>query len=285
MLVFISYRRVDWALAHRLQEQLQPYLEGQVYIDRHIHNDDFEKELLNKVRGCDVFVLIVTPATFNPERIHQPEDWIRREVGLAAQLEKPMVPILVEGIRLPAAGDLPAAVQEVTRKQGLKFYPEFFEDAVRKLAEHCVGLVPGARLIESESTGADAGSQTTNTFSGDARQYVVNANGASNSELVFGDKIIIGQDPKIDELKDRIAKLNAEIPELERKLEQARAQERIERDIKRHKSNMRLFGRSNKGQNQPAVSESQKVQHEIDEKLNLIAQYEREIAVLRQQGR
>lgn len=141
-LIFISYRRYDWPFAHRLHEQLQMRLGCEVYIDRKITADDYETELLDKVRYCEIFILIVTPTTFDARRIANREDWIRREVSLALSLGKPIVLVLYEGLSPPPPENLPEDIRLVTRRQGIEFYPAFFEQALEKLVSHCVGLLP-----------------------------------------------------------------------------------------------------------------------------------------------
>ena len=141
-MIFISYRRSYWPFAHRLHEQLQTRLGCEVYIDRKITSDDYETELLDKVRHCAIFILIVTPNTFRADSIANDEDWIRREVSLALNLDKPIVLVLYEGLRPPPPESLPEDIRLVTRRQGIEFYPAFFEQAVEKLGSHCAGLLP-----------------------------------------------------------------------------------------------------------------------------------------------
>ncbi len=141
-MIFISYRRYDWPFAHRLHEHLQTRLGGEVYIDRKITSDNYETELLAKVQHCSIFILIVTPNTFCADRIAQHEDWIRREVSLALSLGKPIVLVLYEGLSPPPPESLPEDIRQVTRRQGVAFYPAFFEQAVEQLVFHCAGLLP-----------------------------------------------------------------------------------------------------------------------------------------------
>jgi hypothetical protein len=140
--IFISYRRYDWAFAHYLHEQLQRRLDCEVYIDRNITSDNYETELLGKVHLCAIFVLIVTPSTFDADRITQDDDWVRRELSLALQLGKPIVLVLHAGLAPPPPETLPEDIRPVTRRQGVEFYPTYFDQAVEELARHCVGLVP-----------------------------------------------------------------------------------------------------------------------------------------------
>ena len=141
-MVFISYRNADWPFAHRLQERLEASSRGVVYIDRKIHTDDYERELLDKVRHCAVFLLIVTPRTLDEERVAHREDWIRREASLALALDKPIVLVLYEGQLLPPPAHLPEDMRGLVTKQGIKFYPDFFDEAVEHLRRQCSNVDP-----------------------------------------------------------------------------------------------------------------------------------------------
>jgi hypothetical protein len=141
-LIFISYRNRDWPFAHRLQERLEARFGGEVYIDRKISSDDYELELLAKVRACAIFMLVVTVHTFDRVRLAQRDDWIRREVALALALDKPIALVLYEGVRPPPTDELPDDIRGITTRQGVKFYPEYFDQAVAALQQHCAGIVP-----------------------------------------------------------------------------------------------------------------------------------------------
>lgn len=136
MRVFISYRRRTWAFAHRLADSLRQKIVGDVFIDvDSIDESDFEQSILRHIQQCDVFLLIVSPETFDPDRIYRERDWVRREVAEALRLELPIVLALVEGIRLPALEDLPSDIREVRSKHGIEFYPRYFDAGIEELAE------------------------------------------------------------------------------------------------------------------------------------------------------
>jgi|GEM_PF-1092548 len=133
--VFVSYRRKSWAFTHRMASDLKQQLDADIFVDiGGIDQVDFETSILNHLRGCDVVLLVVSEYTFS-ERIHNTDDWVRREIALALQLRKPIVLIAVEGLFPPDAASLPADIRGVTRMQGIAFYPSYWEAAVKKLAD------------------------------------------------------------------------------------------------------------------------------------------------------
>ena len=157
--IFISYRRKSWGFTHRLAEELQNRLDADVFVDfSGIDDDEFERSILNNLRQSDVVLLIITEHTF-ADRIHRDDDWVRREVREALENNIPIVLVAVEG-RYPPSG-LPQDIQDVGRKQGIPFYPEYFIPAVEKLAEFVV-KIGAAELRKSPSA-----NPPQNTSSGD----------------------------------------------------------------------------------------------------------------------
>lgn len=136
MKLFISYRRKSWAFTHRLAEHLGRMIQGEIFVDfSGIDETDFENSILRHLRESDSILLIVSPETFTPDRIHRDDDWVRREIALALELDKPIVLVCVDGLYPPAPSDLPENIRDITRKQGINFYPEYWNAAVERLAE------------------------------------------------------------------------------------------------------------------------------------------------------
>ena len=151
--LFISYRRDQGHFVDRLAEALEKRISGTVFVDlTGINEPDFEDVLFREIRACDVFILIVTPETFDPKRINNENDMLRREIACAlnpnptdkGSKSKPIVLVLVEGIIPPEASLLPEDIRKITTKQGIEFYRRFFEAGVEYLARFCQRLVPDA---------------------------------------------------------------------------------------------------------------------------------------------
>ncbi len=133
--VFVSYRRKSWAFTHRMAGDLKQVLDADIFVDiTGVDQANFADSILSHLRVADVVLLVVSEFTFS-ERIQEPNDWVRHEIALALELRKPIVLIAVEGLFPPAAAMLPPDIRGVTRMQGIKFYPEFWEAALTQLAE------------------------------------------------------------------------------------------------------------------------------------------------------
>lgn len=147
--LFVSYRRKDTHLAHRLAEKLERHFDDFIFIDRKIREDDFEQALLRQVRGCNVFALVVTEHTFDPQRIHQPNDWVRREIHEVLTLNKPIALAFNEGVTTPSPDQLPSDLHGLLTKQGIFIYSTYFDECVAHLARHCADISGGKLHLKS----------------------------------------------------------------------------------------------------------------------------------------
>src|SRR5713226_2315915 len=133
--LFINYRRKSCPFVHLLVEKLQVQIKCDIFVDyTGIDDTDFESSILRHLRESDIVLVVVTELTFTSERIHNDNDWVRHEIALALKLKKPIVLIRVDNLLLPPPSELPKDIRDITRMQGIAFYPEYFDAAVEKLA-------------------------------------------------------------------------------------------------------------------------------------------------------
>jgi hypothetical protein len=136
--LFISYRRKSWELTKHLAADLRQHMNADVFVDfSGIDEADFDRSILRHLAESDCVLVIVTEHTFS-ERIHQPNDWVRREISEALRLGKPILLVSREG-QLPPA-NLPADIRAIGGKQAVTFYPEHWDSALKRLSE----LIPKA---------------------------------------------------------------------------------------------------------------------------------------------
>jgi hypothetical protein len=153
--VFISYRRADTAgYAGRLHEYLAPVFgEPNIFMD--IDNippgEDFIRVIEYAIQRCDVVLVLIGPhwATLTDaqgyRRLHDPHDFVRLEVATAlARPNLRVVPVLVNDAPMPSAGDLPADLQSLTRRNAIELSNERFRYDVDRLIK-ALGGKPGRR--------------------------------------------------------------------------------------------------------------------------------------------
>lgn len=114
--IFISYRR-DNAAGHarNLHAKLaQGFDADRIFFDHDAiqPGDHFADVIVKAVHDCQVLLALVAPDWALPDRngrrrLHEPEDFVRREIALALSLGKKVVPVLLEGAAIPDASTLP----------------------------------------------------------------------------------------------------------------------------------------------------------------------------------
>jgi transcriptional regulator with XRE-family HTH domain len=128
--IFISYRRSDsdgGGMACRLYDKLvAEFGQSQVFMD--VHNIelgvDFVEALERSLDQCKAEVVIIGERWLTAEdeygarRLNDPDDYVRAEVVSALNRDIRVIPILVEGVAMPRAIDLPEPVRPLAQRNG-----------------------------------------------------------------------------------------------------------------------------------------------------------------------
>jgi hypothetical protein len=128
--IFISYRRDDSAgTAGRLHDRLaEKFGHSNLFID--VDNmpagADFVEYLGKQVAICDIFLCAIGPQWLNNKddegrrRLDQPDDFVRVEIAEALKRKIPVIPVLIDGARVPKARELPDDLAPLTRRQAVE---------------------------------------------------------------------------------------------------------------------------------------------------------------------
>ena len=147
--IFINYRREDsTATAGRLHDRLgQSFGRKTLFMDvDHIPPGvDFVTHLNNQVAACDVFLTIIGPNWLNAtnekgeRRLDATDDFVAIEIAAALARNIRVIPVLVDGARMPKAGDLPKSLKPLVRRQAIDLrHTHFGRDAdalIEKISE------------------------------------------------------------------------------------------------------------------------------------------------------
>jgi TIR domain len=145
--VFISYRRDDSSgHAGRVHDRLQREFGHDLLfmdVDAIPLGANFVKVLGEEVAKCDALLAIIGPGWLNARddtgkrRLENPTDFVRIEIGTALKRSIPVIPILLEGTRIPKADQLPDDLKELALRNGLDVrhasFPQDMERLVRAL--------------------------------------------------------------------------------------------------------------------------------------------------------
>jgi tetratricopeptide (TPR) repeat protein len=134
--VFISYRRsVTWALARLLSR----YLVDQgfdVFMDvSSLESGEFERIIFSEIAARRHFLPILAPGVV--ERFIHENDLMRREIEYAMELQRNIVPIIVDEFSFTASAQfLVGKLGSLGNYNGVIVSHEFFDDAMERLRTH-----------------------------------------------------------------------------------------------------------------------------------------------------
>src|SRR5437588_12563392 len=126
--IAISYRRSDSQdITGRLFDRLaQRYVKGTVFrdIDNIRPGIDFRAQIADALQSADVLLVVVGPRWLGRHkgagsRIDEDADPVRVEVETALKRDIPLIPLLVGGMRMPEASQLPVSLKEFAYLQAI----------------------------------------------------------------------------------------------------------------------------------------------------------------------
>jgi hypothetical protein len=157
--IVISYRREDskW-IADRIFDRFEThYGKGNVFmdIDSIPFGLDFRDHIRETLDRCDVMVALVGPNWIGRDQtgdhILNETDWVRIEVEAALNKKIPLIPVLIDGSRMPKPEDLPDSLKNFVFRQAAGVDREHFHaqmDKVIASIDQHLSKVGQARPIE-----------------------------------------------------------------------------------------------------------------------------------------
>lgn len=143
--IFLSYRRGETAYPSGwLYDKLaQHFGKGQVFkdIDSIQLGDDFVEVIDAAVARCDALLALIGPRwlTITDEggrrRLDNPNDFVRLEIEAAITRNVRIIPILVEGARMPRNDELPPSLAKLARRHALELSPSHFDFDTSRLLD------------------------------------------------------------------------------------------------------------------------------------------------------
>lgn len=140
--IFISYRREDSAgYAGRLSDALEAR-HGARNVFRDIEDiragEDFLQALQRALGDCDVVVPIIGPRWLaigesGTRRIDVADDTLRLEIRTALASKLRVIPVLVDGARMPEGKDLPPDIADLARRQAVVLADRTWDNDVEAL--------------------------------------------------------------------------------------------------------------------------------------------------------
>lgn len=127
--VFISYRRSDSAgHAGRLYDYLKTYFgEDRIFFDFDTIKPgvDFEQKIRAELENSEAVLVLIGNQWLSASdadgkrRLDDPRDYVRLEVETALNRNVMVIPILLEGINMPAGRELPESLSELSQRNAI----------------------------------------------------------------------------------------------------------------------------------------------------------------------
>jgi hypothetical protein len=132
--IFISYRRTDVYTALAVYENLKNKGFDVFFDYRSISSGDFEQIITSNIRARAHFILILTPNAL--DRCNEPGDWLSREIELAIDEKRNIVPLFFKGFRFGAPSiseKLTDKIKKLSRYNGLNVHEDYFDEGMDRL--------------------------------------------------------------------------------------------------------------------------------------------------------
>ena len=141
--VFVCYRRDDSAaFAGRVQDRLAQEFGRELLfmdVDAIPLGVNFVTALHEAVAKCEVLLAVIGPNWLEARdddgarRLDDPNDFVRIEIGAALQRSIPVIPILLDGAKVPKANQLPEDLKELAMRNWLEVHHASFHSDLDKL--------------------------------------------------------------------------------------------------------------------------------------------------------
>jgi len=143
--IFVSYRHDDAAgYADLVYERLAARFGGDrvfMDVDSLKPGVDFGEEIDAYVGSCEVLIALIgrrwlaAMDAAGVRRLDDPQDWVRSEVATALARDVTVIPVLVDGARMPGAAELPDPLRRLARREALEISRGHRKHDLRRLAD------------------------------------------------------------------------------------------------------------------------------------------------------
>lgn len=149
--IFVCYRRSDSpGAAGRLCDHLSARF-GADRVFRDVDDirpgEDFDDVIARALGAAAVVIVVIGPRWVDARdaqgerRLHDPEDYVRREIEIALAGTSLLLPLLVEGAAPLSPGDLPDSIQPFARRQALRLSDGQWREDVSVLSKRLAAML------------------------------------------------------------------------------------------------------------------------------------------------
>ncbi len=161
--IFISYRRADTSFAAgRIYDRLiARFGDEAVFMDVDTIDAgvDFVKVLEESVQSCDVLVALIgkqwliAKDTDGGRRLDNSKDFVRIEIVAALNRNIRVIPVLVNGVKMPSSTELPENLKILSRRNAVQVKHDTFNSDARRLIsalENALEAAENSNILQSQ---------------------------------------------------------------------------------------------------------------------------------------
>lgn len=132
--IFVSYRRKSGFFMHSVVHDLRERMpEAEFFVDfASVDSADFGESIRRHLTQSNCFLLMLTDETLAPERLFDPNDWIRYEVRFALERGLPIIQVS-DGTPPPRKDQLPRDIQALAERECRQMSFELWDAAIQRL--------------------------------------------------------------------------------------------------------------------------------------------------------
>jgi tetratricopeptide (TPR) repeat protein len=138
--VFISYRRTDINLAQAIYQNLTQHGYDAFLDNTGINSGDFEQIIMENIKSRAHFIIVLTPSAL--ERVHEPGDWLRREIETAMDIRRNIIPLTFENFDWKHAKEkyLTGKLAVLSNYNALRVPMDYFDEGMDKLRSRYLNI-------------------------------------------------------------------------------------------------------------------------------------------------
>ena len=130
--IFISYRRNGSDAHARVFYEKLTEAGYSVFLDfESLFSGGFKHNIFQAIEGCTDFLLLIPHDGL--ERCNDEEDLMREEIKTALTLGKNIIPIFINGFKMPSRKDLPQDIADLAEENGIECSMEYFNAVFAKV--------------------------------------------------------------------------------------------------------------------------------------------------------
>lgn len=140
--IFLSYRRPDGAVADRIHQALDQHFKRSISF-RDVASIppgvDFRQVIMEQLQESDAVLVLIGPewatrgAANGQRQIDNPDDFVAMEIAFALSTERPIIPVLLDGAKMPAPDQLPVAIKALALRNAFSVRSTNFDADMARL--------------------------------------------------------------------------------------------------------------------------------------------------------